>query len=600
MREHTGFQTKPRPDEQDLGKSWKSGSLSQSKMEAGEEIFFSDDEDESSEGEGEGDQLITNVIEVSQSLQSEAIDEKEANNHNNVSDEKHEEEREDKVFSIEYFPEKGDNSLSSCFSDGVRCANCVSKLVYTPGCGRKTYKSKTCGCPKCDPSSLPGLRCDRCGVVSYCSVSCQQEHWDKNHKKMCKILSGVSPISQRRRRNNDLSEEDDSVDWVYCNKMMERSRDNIRQIFWTKFQYHTETSRCNCKTVNKGTATIYDEERSSNLQFPFKIGEVKNEFLGWIDEYLFHLSRLLIIAVSVNLAIIMKDKDLSLSYGSILNYLHYLRATYYYFLTIERSRPATDILFALKVAHTSPIERHNSIFGGNPFSSLEKLWNVQPKKARYIPFIHYYLAPIIVNKNAYWEVFLTTMSDFFKRLRKCKYLVLNFDNIPKKKEENFYNTRIFCEMALKKLREKVKIVYPSCSKEHPLFPKHLKTLPENTKCCMCSSSIGGMKAQQQIQHRFHPWFALTTYKPKDIPFRYERFKTWTFPMIHDQDFVNKPIVSCGDLQSYCSNQGIKIAEFYEFKEASTFVYFLQHSRLCQGCQRYSVNTHKCSKCLSVR
>ena len=71
-------------------------------------------------------------------------------------------------------------------------------------------------------------------------------------------------------------------------------------------------------------------------------------------------------------------------------------------------------------------------------------------------------------------------------------------------------------------------------------------------------------------------------------------------MIHDQDFVNKPIVSCGDLQSYCSNQGIKIAEFYEFKEASTFVYFLQHSRLCQGCQRYSVNTHKCSKCLSVR
>ena len=27
MREHTGFQTKPRPDEQDLGKSWKSGSL---------------------------------------------------------------------------------------------------------------------------------------------------------------------------------------------------------------------------------------------------------------------------------------------------------------------------------------------------------------------------------------------------------------------------------------------------------------------------------------------------------------------------------------------------------------------------------------------
>ena len=573
-------------------------------MEAEEEIFFSDDEDLSCEGEQEEerDKLIPSGVEVSESLHSEVIEEKEVNNHNPGEEEPEQEpqeEHQDRIFSIACFPEKGEHSLSACFSSGVRCANCVSKLLYTPSCPNG-QESKTCACPKCDPSSLVLLRCDRCGILSYCSASCQQEHWDKNHKKMCKVLSGVSPISQKRRRNYDLSEEDDSVDWVYCNKMLERSKDNIRHIFWTKFQYHTETSRCHCKTVNKGTATIYDEERSSKLQFPFKIGEVKNEFLGWIDEYLFHLSRLLILAVSVNLAIIMKDKNLSRSYGSILNYLHYLRATYYYFLTIERSRPATDFLFAMKVAHTSPLERHGEVFGDNPFSSLEKLWNVQPKKARYIPFIHYYLAPIIVNKNAYWETFLTTMSDFFNKLRKCKYFVLNFDNIPKKKEENFYNTRIFCEMALKKLREKVKIVYPRCSMEHPLFPKYLKTLPENTKCCMCETKIGGMKAQQQIQHRFHPWFSPTTYKPKDIPIRYERFKTWTFPMIHEQEIVNKPVVSCGGLEWYCSNQGIKISEFYEFKEASAFVFFLQHSRLCQGCQRYSVNTHKCSKCLSVR
>ena len=562
-------------------------------MEAEGEIFFSDDEDVISEGDGE----------VSESLLSEAVDKTEAavmlkNNANNHEQEK---EHQDKVLAIECesFPSKAKHPLSGCFSDGLRCANCVSKLVYTPGC-RKTIARLVCECPRCDPTCRPALRCEVCRVVSYCSVSCQEEHWDKNHKKMCKILSGVSPISQRRqKRNYNLSEEDDSVDWVYCDKVMERSKDNIQHLFWTKFQYHTESSGCNCKTVNKGTATIYDEERSSKLQFPFKIGEVKNEFLGWIDEYLFHMSRLLIMAVSVNLAVILKDRNLSRCYGSILNYLHYLRATYYYFLTVERSRPATDILFALKVAHTSPIERHIRIFGDNPFSSLDKLWNVKPRKARYIPFIHYYLAPIIVYKNAYWETFLTTMSDFYKRLRKCKYLVLNFDNIPQKKEENFSNSRIFCEMALKKLRERVKIVYPRFSREHPLYPKYLQTLPENTECCFCPTQIGGQVAQQQLQHRFHPWFALTSYKPKENPVRYHAFKQWLFPIIHEQEIVKKPIVSCGNLQ-WCSNEGIKMTGFYEFKEGSSFVYFLRHSRLCQGCRRYSVNTHKCSKCLSVR
>ena len=154
-------------------------------------------------------------------------------------------------------------------------------------------------------------------------------------------------------------------------------------------------------------------------------------------------------------------------------------------------------------------------------------------------------------------------------------------------------------MALKKLRERVKIVYPRFSLEHPLYPKYLKTLPDNTACCFCGIHIGGQEAQLQLQHRFHPWFALTTYKPKEVPVRYERFKNWLFPIIHEQDLVKKPIVSCGSLQ-FCSNEGIKMAGYYEFKEGSSFVYFLRHSRLCQGCQRYSVNTHKCSKCLSVR
>ena len=443
------------------------------------------------------------------------------------------------------------------------------------------------------------IRCENCLLVSYCSQACQAEHWHYSHRAVCKTLTGISPVAQgrRRRRVEDWVEEDLSVDWEYCREVEERSKLNICNIYWEKFRYHTPQSRCNCKSVSKGTATIFD--KTSSLHFPFKIGEVKEEFVSWIDEYLFHINRLLIMAVSVSLSVILKDRILSRSYGSVLNYLHYLRATYYYFLTIERTRTATDFLFALKVSMTGPKDRYNEIFDGNPFTALDNLWNVPPKKPRYIPFIHHFLEPIIVYKNAYWECFLTTMSDFFKRLRKCKYLLLNFENIPVKKEENFYNTRIFSEMAKRKLREKVVIVYPKSSQEDPLYPKLLTVLPNNTRCCLCHTNLGRRKAQQLIQHRFDPWFAWTSYRPRDVPVRYGRFINIGFPIIHEQDLVSRPVISCGRMV-WCIQEAAMIAEFYQFKESSAFVYFLQHSRVCEGCRLYSVSTHKCSKCLSVR
>ena len=138
-------------------------------MEAEEEIFFSDDEDLSCEGEQEEerDKLIPSGVEVSESLHSEVIEEKEVNNHNPGEEEPEQEpqeEHQDRIFPIACFPEKGEHSLSACFSSGVRCANCVSKLLYTPSC-RNGQESKTCACPKCDPSSLVLLRCDRCGIL---------------------------------------------------------------------------------------------------------------------------------------------------------------------------------------------------------------------------------------------------------------------------------------------------------------------------------------------------------------------------------------------------------------------------------------------------
>ena len=154
-------------------------------------------------------------------------------------------------------------------------------------------------------------------------------------------------------------------------------------------------------------------------------------------------------------------------------------------------------------------------------------------------------------------------------------------------------------MAKRKLREKVVIVYPKSSQEDPLYPKLLTVLPNNTRCCLCHTNLGRRKAQQLIQHRFDPWFDWTSYRPRDVPVRYGRFINIGFPIIHEQDLVSRPVISCGRMV-WCIQEAAMIAEFYQFKESSAFVYFLQHSRVCEGCRLYSVSTHKCSKCLSVR
>ena len=154
----------------------------------------------------------------------------------------------------------------------------LSKLVYDLACRRSS--DSACRCDSCRERSEE-MRCQHCLLVSYCSETCQQEHWHYSHRAMCRTLTGLNPVMQRRRRKRveDLAEEDLSVDWEYCKKIEERSKLNICNIYWSKFHYHTNQSQCDCKSVSKGTATIFDKQ-TSNLHFPFKIGEVKEEFDG--------------------------------------------------------------------------------------------------------------------------------------------------------------------------------------------------------------------------------------------------------------------------------------------------------------------------------
>ena len=55
-----------------------------------------------------------------------------------------------------------------------------------------------------DPKK-PLQRCTRCHVVTYCGRECQEEHWNKVHRKHCKYLGGIkkAPHSEHQKETCD-------------------------------------------------------------------------------------------------------------------------------------------------------------------------------------------------------------------------------------------------------------------------------------------------------------------------------------------------------------------------------------------------------------
>ena len=128
-----------------------------------------------------------------------------------------------------------------------------------------------------------------------------------------------------------------------------------------------------------------------------------------------------------------------------------------------------------------------------------------------------------------------------------------------------------------------------CMKCVKCVKKILVPLPPLSQCVACGLHLGGREAQTQIQFPFLPWL---TRDPTIIV----RFPA--SPVIHDN--VGSPwITSCGDKEK-CLRTGVaKQLQRYS-KESLSFMKFLSRSEQCNGCLRYSVKTHKCSLCLSVR
>ena len=117
----------------------------------------------------------------------------------------------------------------------------------------------------------------------------------------------------------------------------------------------------------------------------------------------------------------------------------------------------------------------------------------------------------------------------------------------------------------------------------------LVALPPHTQCAGCGLLLSGREAQTQLQFPFLPW--LTSQPSLTVRFP-------ASPIIHD-NFGSPWITTCGDKEK-CLRAGVaKQLQRYS-REGASFSKFLSSSEQCNGCLRYSVKTHKCSKCRSVR
>ena len=111
-------------------------------------------------------------------------------------------------------------------------------------------------------------------------------------------------------------------------------------------------------------------------------------------------------------------------------------------------------------------------------------------------------------------------------------------------------------------------------------------LPPDAHCAACGCHLTA-PAQTQLQFPFVPWLN----EPGHFLIRFPNS-----PVIHES--VSEPwVVTCGE---NCFMAGLEKQMLRYSLERRTLVKFLSSSEQCHGCLRYSLKTHRCSECRSVR
>ena len=174
-----------------------------------------------------------------------------------------------------------------------------------------------------------------------------------------------------------------------------------------------------------------------------------------------------------------------------------------------------------------------------------------------------------------WETFIFQLARFFQILRMVKYKTINIKSIRKKKPAQYQAIKPFYESGLRMLESQT-----DCSLYHQTSRL---SLPPGTLCVGCRRDIGGKEAQLLLMLK-------DDYKVVRVP---------GTPCLLDLSDSAKTIVVCG-LDETCSAKAKDLYQQLLREEREALQGVLSDTRICYGCSRFSLKTHRCSRCRLAR
>ena len=426
---------------------------------------------------------------------------------------------------------------------------------------------------------------------------------------MCKILS--------KKKESSFAKHETCINCDFCNKLsaqndltiesfvakesllipcnVEKMQMYIVEHYWLHFGYHRDAT-CMCPREMKSRRR---DEVNYPMQCPFSMGEMSGTYLGWIDEKLSVLT-LFVNAINIKYHKEMKEMGTSMELEKIFKFLLTVRATYWYYVTNERRRYMTEVLFAQRLYTMSQILTDK---GSHMFSRTD----VGFKK--------------LETKNIWWETFLHHLADFYRRLRWTHYQIFSTD-IPEHRKEEFGILQEVHTYVQNYLSRPVHLLLPelkasqsevACT-EKLIVEKFLITLPEGSSCFICKHDLTNSTAAWQLQNIVHQ--ALWEVLPKEeeltvdlvkevLLVRYKRlplvFEETDLPGFSSVTQSGSFHVACGRCNmDQCLLDLVNHQVEYFDRLARLTINWVFKTHKCFNCLKFCYESHRCSSCRSVR
>ena len=178
-------------------------------------------------------------------------------------------------------------------------------------------------------------------------------------------------------------------------------------------------------------------------------------------------------------------------------------------------------------------------------------------------------------QNEVWETLIFQLAKFFQILRMVKYKFINIMSIKKKKPAQYRALKPFYESGLK--------MFESSTAGSLNSQSSRISLPPGTLCVGCKGDLGGKEAQLFLN------------LAKDS----KMIRVPSTPCVLDMSDTAKNIVVCGKHEA-CSSRAKALYQQLLQDEMKALMDVLPDTKICHGCSRYSLKTHRVSRCREAR